>query len=335
MFPNAKSMSRDESVVELPSIAVVLVNWNSGKLLQRCLGSLQRQSLLPGCIYIVDNNSQDDSLDCLQQYPDLPLTLLRQSNNLGFAGANNRAIELAHDFELIALLNVDAEAAPDWLYTTAVAAKNLPEYGSFASCMLMTERPLRYDGAGDIYHVTGIAWRRFYRRRFLDEENSSDNVFAPCAGAAVYRRSALLEVGLFDEDFFCYFEDVDLGFRLQLAGYPCRYVSNAMVNHIGGGLVKQAAVPIYYGHRNLVLTYWKDMPLLLAVVLLPLHLLMNLVCVLVYCAKGHGSAIFRAKYDAIKMLPQTFAKRGQVSRRAGYLTLLSRMQWLPRWRGLT
>ena len=110
-----------------------------------------------------------------------------------------------------------------------LAARHNPEYSFFASKLISADNPRVLDGAGDNYHVSGLVWRRGHGNTAQGEMNAPREVFAPCAAAALYRRSALIDVGGFDEDFFCYVEDVDLGFRLRLAGHRCLYVPQAVV----------------------------------------------------------------------------------------------------------
>ena len=141
-------------------------------------------------------------------------------------------------------------------------------------------------------------------------------IFSPCAAAALYRRNALVAVGAFDEDHFCYLEDVDLGFRLRLAGFRAIYVPGAVVHHVGsatsGG--QHSDFALYHGHRNLVWTYVKNMPGALFWMCLPLHLFLNLVAVLVFAIRGRGKVLLRAKRDAIKGVPKMWAKRRAVQR---------------------
>jgi GT2 family glycosyltransferase len=127
----------------------------------------------------------------------------------------------------------------------------------------------------------------------------------------LYRRQALVGVGRFDEDYFCYVEDVDLGFRLRLAGHKALYVPDAVVHHIGSATTggQQSDFVVYHGHRNVVWTFVKDMPGLLFWLLLPLHVLMNLASILWFALRGRGGVILRAKRDALLGLPKMWRKR--------------------------
>lgn len=291
------------------SVAIVIVNWNSGELLRKCLRNLERQELRPDRIVVIDNASVDESLNDIRQL-DLPLQVVELDKNVGFAKANNVAIELCAGIDWIATLNADAFPTPSWLRIMLAAAVDNKKYDFFACCMLQHESPEFYDGAGDIYYVSGVAKRRLYNRRFSPSKNLTREVFSPCAAAALYSRAVLDEVGGFDEDFFCYFEDVDLGFRLRLRGYRCLYVAEAVVQHVGGGLTKDSSdLVLMYGHRNLVWTYFKNMPLLLLCIFMPLHVGVNLVSIVYFACKLKGRAILDAKRQALRQLPKFIAKR--------------------------
>jgi GT2 family glycosyltransferase len=157
-------------------------------------------------------------------------------------------------------------------------------------------------------------------------------VFSPCAGAALYKASALKQVWGFDEDFFCYMEDVDLGFRLRLAGYRCLSVPNAEVLHVGSATtVKRSPFYVYYGQRNLVWTYVKNMPGVLFWLFLPLHLALNIAGVLRYTLSGQFQVVWRAKFDAILGLPKILHKRREIQkkRRASLAEILDVLDKRP------
>ena len=158
--------------------------------------------------------------------------------------------------------------------------------------------------------------------------SADGEIFAPCAAAALYRRSTFLEVGGFDQDYFCYFEDIDLGFRLRLLGYHCRYVPDAVVLHVGSAVTgRRSSFSLYHGHRNLVWTYCKNMPALLFWIYLPQHLLLNLGTVAWFALRGQGIILLRAKWDALRGLPRCWRQRRviQASRRISSWSLRQMM----------
>jgi len=293
---------------------VVIVNWNGGAFLEECLTRLTRQSLAPARILVMDNDSADGSPERAEQIPGVAVRRLGQ--NYGFAAANNRALQEC-DTDWVALLNPDAYPEPDWLERLLAAAQAQPEVAAFGSRQMAHGTTDTLDGIGDVYHLSGLAWRNGYGRSQRACDGLAQRIFSPCAGAALYRLDALREVGGFDEDFFCYLEDVDLGFRLRLAGYEAAYVPDAVVHHVGSALSggQRSGFSVYHGHRNLVWTFVKNMPGALFWLLLPLHVLLNLASLAYFSGQGQGSLIFRAKWDALKNIPRMWAKRRAIQAR--------------------
>lgn len=299
----------------LPKVTVVIVNWNGAQFLERCLAAVMAQTVAPYEIILVDNASSDGSLDIVRRFPSV--RLLAQDKNLGFARANNLAIEAAFaESEWIALLNPDAFAEPSWLAALLAAAQENPDFSFFGSQLLTAADLAVLDGAGDAYHVSGLVWRMGHgalASSFLEQECE---VFSPCAAAAMYKRHALQEIGGFDEDFFCYVEDVDLGFRLRLAGHRCLYVPTSVALHVGSGTTggQHSNFSVYHGHRNVVWTYFKNMPTVLFWGGLPIHLAMNLYILVRFALRGQGLVMFRAKRDAVLGLPKMWRKRQQIQK---------------------
>jgi GT2 family glycosyltransferase len=174
--------------------------------------------------------------------------------------------------------------------------------------------PSILDGAGDAYHVSGLVWRIGHGLPVPIFAEHEHEVFSPCAAAALYRRHAFNKIGGFDEDYFCYVEDVDLGFRLRLAGHRCLYVPRSVAHHVGSGTTggQHGDFALYHGHRNLVWTFVKDMPGILFWLLLPLHVVLNLVSIIWFALQGRGGVILRAKRDALLGLPRMWRKRRHV-----------------------
>jgi GT2 family glycosyltransferase len=308
-----------------PKVTVVVVNWNGAQFLERCLSALLAQTILPHEIILVDNASTDGSCNIVRRFPSV--RLLEQDKNVGFARANNLAIEAASvESDWIALLNPDAFADVRWLEALLVTALANPDVAFFGSKLVTVADAAVLDGAGDAYHVSGLVWRIGHGSPVSSSPERVSEVFSPCAAAAMYRRSALQEVGGFDEDFFCYVEDVDLGFRLRLAGYRCLYVPTSVALHVGSGTTggQHSDFAVYHGHRNLVWAYVKNMPGVLFWFFLPLHLAMNLVVLIIFALHGQGGVMFRAKRDAVLGLLKMWAKRQQVqkSRRVSWRAIL-------------
>lgn len=311
----------------MPSeISVIVVNWNSGPWLARCFTALKEQSFTDFEIIVVDNASTDDSI--ARAIPLLPhARLLPQQRNLGFAAANNLAVCVAKG-RWIALLNPDAIPAPDWLACLLAAATAHPEFGFFGSCQLMAERPERLDGIGDAYHISGLAWRIGHDAEISATHQRPMEIFSPCAAAAFYRRDLFQAAGGFDERFFCYMEDVDLGFRLRLAGARALYVPDAVVLHAGSASSgRHSDFTVYHSQRNLVWAFAKNMPTSLLLTYLPVHLALNLFAIFHFVLRGQGRVALKAKWDALCDLPIVLRQRRAIQemRRAGSADLLKHM----------
>lgn len=296
------------------SVSVIIVNWNSGALLDECLRHLAAQTVRPDRILVVDNASADASAAAAEAADRT--VLLRSATNLGFAAGNNLALQHC-DTEFVALLNPDAFPAPDWLERLLAAVAAHPEAAAFGSRQLSEADPDILDGVGDCYHFSGLVWRDRHGSRQSAADLAGREIFAACAAAVLYRRTAVTAAGGFDEDYFCYVEDVDLGFRLRLLGFGARYVPEAVVRHVGSATTggQQGDFPVYHGHRNLVWTFVKNMPGPLFWVLLPAHLTLNLFTLVWFALRGRGALMLRAKVDAVRLLPAMWRKRRAIQRR--------------------
>ncbi len=291
------------------TVAVLIVNFNGGDLLKRCLDSLRQQQRSPDHIVVVDNGSTDDSLQRAESLLR-GVETIRLPRNVGFARANNIAAQAARRFDALALLNPDAFAEPGWLAALVEAAEREPAVAAFACQMLLASDPVYLDGAGDSYHVSGRAWRNGHRVSSSRWPAADAEVFAPCAAAAMYRREAFEDVHGFDEQYFCYFEDVDLGFRLRLRGHRCLYVHSAVVHHVSSALSGyRSNFAVYHGERNAVWTFFKDMPTPLLWIYLPQHIVLNVAALLYYPWRGQGRVVLRAKLDALRGLPAVLSRR--------------------------
>ena len=296
-------------------VAAVVVNANGGNHLDRALSSLGRQTLPPRRTIVVDNASTDGSIDLVEhRHPDVEV--IRLEENVGFAAANNLAVRAAADCEWIALVNPDAFPEPTWLEELLAAAETNHDYSFFGSRLLRATASGELDGTSDVYHVSGFAWRRDHGRAVTAGDGSSEEIFSPCAAAALYRRDAFLEVGGFDESYFCYFEDTDLSFRLRLAGHRCLYVPTAVARHVGSATKGELSdFTLYHSHRNLVSTYVKNMPSPLAWLYLPQHLLVNVLSVAFFALTGRGRVLLAAKRDVLLDLPRLLGERRRIQRR--------------------
>jgi GT2 family glycosyltransferase len=294
-------------------VAVIIVNWNAGALLGACLRALAAQTERDFRAVVVDNASTDGSPDAVATLGDPRFELLALASNTGFAHANNAGAAHTAPTEFIALLNPDAVPEPDWLAALLRAAEAAPDAGAFGSHLIDLADRAVSDGTGDCYHWSGRAFRRDHGVAVAQSRRAAGDIFSPCAAAALYRRAAWDRVGGFDEDFFCYLEDVDLGFRLRLAGWRCVHVPQSLCYHAGSALTgRRSDFSTYHGQRNMVWVFVKNMPSWLFWLLAPAHLLLNLLAPFALARRRQFGLALRAKRDALRAWPALWRKRRAV-----------------------
>jgi GT2 family glycosyltransferase len=316
-----------------PLVSIILVVWNSASHLPRCLESLSSQAFRNFEVILLDNGSTDGCLDEVENHQfALGLQVERLGENKGFAIANNLGARLARG-QWLALLNSDAFPEPDWLEKLLRAAERHSEFSFFASRQLQANAPHLLDGTGDVLHISGLAWRRYAGFPAAQFGLEPEEVFSPCAAAGLYSRRAFLQVGGFDEDFFSYHEDVDLGFRLRLQGFRCLYVPDAVVHHLGSAtLGDQSDFALYHWQRNFIWSFIQNMPSALLWRALPAHLAANIIHFVSYTMRGRGKVVLKAKMDALRGLSRALRKRQEIqkTRKASSVELLRTMErgWL-------
>ena len=316
-----------------PRVRIVIVNYNAGKYLRRSVAAALAQRFVNFDLVVVDNASTDDSLAGLPEDPRL--SVRHAGENLGFAAANNWAASNAGG-EFLATLNPDAFAEPGWLAALVDAADRHPDAAMFGSTQLMADDPSWLDGVGDAYFALGLPWRGGHGRS-ATETPEEGQTFSACAAAALYRLSDFHAAGGFDERFFCYCEDIDIGFRLRLMGKRCVQVKNAVVHHVDGGLAGRAsAFTHYHSARNRIWLFVKDMPGALYELLLPGFVALNLSLLIWAMLRGHGAPVWRGMRDAVRGLNPVLAQRRsvQTARTASISDVARALCWSP-WRVLT
>jgi GT2 family glycosyltransferase len=286
-----------------PLASVIIPTWNGAALLREALDSLHEQTERDFEIIVVDNGSTDETIALLEGYPEV--RLVRFETNLGFAAAANAGIRTSRG-DVVALLNNDVVAEPGWLAALLDALATHPEVGSCASKMLMYNRPDTIDSAGDRLGV--FASNIGHGMPDGGEFQTCYHVLSACAGAAAYRREALDRVGLFDERFFAYLEDVDLGVRLQLAGYDCMFVPGARVRHRGSATAKQhSGFKYHLLMRNSLFLFFQYMPMRRVILWSWLVLAWPLLCAVALRARPR--LIWRVYADFLKELPALLRTR--------------------------
>ncbi|MDD3836552.1 MAG: glycosyltransferase family 2 protein, partial [Phenylobacterium sp.] len=287
-------MTRVAGENKSPSLAVsvVIVVYNSGPTLDRCLEALKAQTFRDFEVILSDNASPDGSAQEAARR-DPSLRLLENGANLGFTGGVNRGAEAARG-RWLALLNPDAYAAPDWLERLMEATRRYPDVKAFASRQLMADDEQRLDGLGDVMAAAGFPFRGGYGGRDPGPMAPGE-VFSACGGAMLIDKDLFLEVGGLDERLFCYCEDVDLGYRLRLRGEPTLVIPEAVVRHEGsassGGPRSDFAV--WHGTRNRLWVFVKDTPPVLFGLTLPLHLAATALLFVRHAMRGELAAPLR------------------------------------------
>jgi len=197
---------------------------------------------------------------------------MRESENHGFAKGNNVAASHATG-KWLALLNPDATADENWLAEIKRATERHTDRRVFACGQINMDAPELLDGAGDAYFAFGIPWRGGFEHPVSALPKTDSLCFSPCGASAVYERDLFLSIGGFDERFFCYCEDVDLGMRLQLSDEKCVFLPEALIHHKGSATSgRYSYFTMYHGFRNRTWTYIKNMPLSVLLLTLPGHL---------------------------------------------------------------
>lgn len=250
-------MSDTMPAQRLPRVSVVIPTWNGRDLLLHALRSLSLQSWQDFETIIVDNGSTDDTVERLEiAFPDV--RIVRFSENRGFAAAVNAGIRAAHG-DIVVLMNNDTEAATGWLAALVAVLDANPSAGSCASRMISYHDRAVIDSAGVQFGL--FASNIGHGQPDGPQFSQQREVFGACAGAAAYRRRVLDEVGLFDETFFAYFEDVDLAARIQLAGHRCLYVPDAVIYHHGSATSdRMAGTRFHLLMRNALTVFFRYAP---------------------------------------------------------------------------
>ena len=309
-------------------VSVIILNWNGCELLEACLGSLRRQDTDDFEIIVVDNGSQDGSLRMLESASP-ECRLIRNEENLGFCEGNNQAFR-ASTSELVVLLNNDVEVAPDFLSRLMTAADLDPEFGMFAARVMMYDRPEVFDSTGLLVYPDGVCRSRGWLEEDRGQFDESDECLGPNGCAAMYRRGMLDDVGMFDERYFAYLEDLDLAFRGQLRGWRCRYVADAVAYHkksMTSGY--HSAFKAFLVERNRIWNAFKLFPRRI-LFLSPLYTFTRYVAQGYAALTGQGitkgftrdyshaglsAILLRAYVSALRGLPAILADRHRVQRR--------------------
>ncbi|MCB8939523.1 MAG: glycosyltransferase family 2 protein [Ardenticatenaceae bacterium] len=293
------------------SVSIIVVNWNGRHHLQLCLTALFAQTYPNFEVILVDNGSTDGSQAFVrEQFPTVRLIALPE--NVGFARGNNEGIR-ASTADYIATVNNDTRVDPNWLTALVETAESNPNVGMCAAKLLFWDRPDVINSAGICLDRAGIAWDRLGGQPNSAQPASPTPVFGASGGAALYRRSMLNQIGLFDDDFFAYLEDVDLAWRARLAGWDCLYVDTAVIlHHHSATAIEGSPFKNKLLGRNKVWAILKNYPWPLLLRYLPAILAYDLGSVLVALLVRRDASPLYGRLQAIPKLPTIWQKRRKI-----------------------
>jgi len=282
-------------------VSIIIPNLNGEAYIENCLDSISKLEFKDYDVIIIDNGSTDRSIEIIKNH-QINAKVIQNKKNVGFAKAVNQGI-LISEARYVALLNNDTEVSKDWLMELYRAVYNKKDVFSVTSKMMQYQRRDLIDSAGDEYTILGWAYKRGDNLS-SDYFRDSDEVFSACAGAAIYDREKVIEIGLFDEEFFAYLEDVDISYRARIYGYKILYSSSSIVYHIGSATSgsKYNKLKVELASRNNLYVIFKNMPLLQLIINFPFIVLGDLVKWLFFVKKGFGYIYIYNKWMAIRQL---------------------------------
>lgn len=314
-----------QSVLRNTAISVIVVNINRRQMLVECFQSLACQTKLPLEVILVDNGSTDGSLDVPELFPGLNIRVIRNTTNQGFCAANNQGFSIAQG-GFFALLNNDAVADAEWLQSLVVAFDLGDRVGMAASKILVYSQRDNIDKAGHLIYWDGQNRGRGTGQIDRGQFDRVEEVLWPDGCAAMYRREMIDEIGGFDEEFFAYADDAELGLRGRLAGWQSYYMPNARVyHHRGSTLGVYSALRIQLIERNRILLVWKHFPWSL-VWLNGWFYLLRIIAGVAAAARGRGEvgkisgwmpklrsgiALLSGTLQSIPLIPSMLRKRKQ------------------------
>jgi GT2 family glycosyltransferase len=305
-----------------PKVSLVIPNWNGLHHLRTCLDAALAQTVSSCEVILVDNGSTDGSADFVAANY-LQVTVLRREENLGFAAATNLGIRSSQG-EYVATLNNDTQAEPTWLEGLVEAMDSAADVGMCASKLLFYDHRDVVNSAGIAVDKVGIAWDRDGGATDSAGDLRPREVFGPCAGAALYRRAMLDQIGLFDEDFFSYLEDVDLAWRGQAVGWRCLYVPSARVYHVHSATGQEGS-PLKNRllGRNKCWTIVKNYPWPQWLAYAPLILAYDLLAMAWGLVSRRDWSVAAGRLEALRALPAVLRKRRAIQASTGYSARLA------------
>ncbi|HXW68647.1 MAG TPA: glycosyltransferase family 2 protein, partial [Dissulfurispiraceae bacterium] len=302
----------------MPKVSIIIVNYNGERVLGDCLMSVDGQSFRDFEVVLVDNASTDGSLSLAghlrEEWKETPFHLISLPENRGFTGGNIEGLRHCSG-DYIVLLNNDTEPDRGWLQALADAADAHPEVGICAS-KLIKHGTNSVDSAGDLFSTALKGFKRG-EGDIASGFSREEYIFGACAGAALYRRSMLDDIGFLDEDFFLIHEDTDLNWRAQLSGWKVLYVPSAVVYHkVRSTIGRMSDLAVYYTVRNSEFVRIKDMPCRVFFRCFPSFLAGMLTEFVLFGIRHRRPGLYlKAKSDALRLLPRMMKKRTDIMKK--------------------
>ena len=291
-------------------VSVIVPNWNGIHLVGMCLDSLKKLDFEDFEVILVDNGSADGSREMIEK--DYPwVQLLKLSENMGFAVACNKGY-LASKGEYVVLLNNDIEVESFWLRELYEGMERHPECGMGTSRMMFLHDRAAFYNTGDLFHVWSAGGGRGQGEKDVGQYDKEEYVFGACAGAGIYRRSMIEEIGLFDGDFFIFAEDVDLNLRAQRRGFKTVYLPSAKVYHVGTATVGLYSDRyVYLCKRNDIFVLIKNYSLAMYIKYFQSILRHQFLDIIYFAERGQGGVLFKSKLDALKWIWRMLVRRNR------------------------
>lgn len=296
-------------------VYVIVLNWNGIDMIEECLDSLLKQTYKSEVV-VIDNGSIDGSVELLEKkYPEIHL--VKEDINHGFAGGVNIGIKLAVEqgADAVALLNNDAVADESWVEKLVDSLNEQPDVGIVTSRLTQMDKK-HLDSTGDFYTTWGMPFPRGRNQKAEGAFLKREYIFGASGGASLYRTKMFEDIGVFDETFFAYLEDVDISFRAQLAGWKISYEPSAVAyHHISATSSRMGSFSRYHTVKNFHLLYLKNMPGYLFWKYLPLFILHSVRLGISSTVRGGLLAYLRGWFKALILFPKTLVLRWNIQRK--------------------
>jgi hypothetical protein len=319
-------------------VSIVIVNYNGLKWLKDCFDSIEQQNYKDIQIIMVDNDSKDESVDfVLKNYPQVEIVYSK--SNLGFAGGNNLAIEHIKG-EYVILLNNDTKVEKNTIGNLVKALDNNKKIGSVQAKLVLMNEPEKLDICGAFW--TGSTFLYYYgcfKNKNLEIYNKPMKVFSNKGAAQMIRKSIIDKIGLFDDDFWSYYEETDFCHRVWISGSECWYEPSAVVYHANGGTslnFKNEFVQ-FHNYKNKLMSFIKNFDKIELIMIIPKYIFMTIMISFIYFLQGKfkmGLAIYKSYIWNIVNLKSNLGKRKTIQnfRERDDKSILKDIQRNPRWK---